>query len=178
MNLSTLGALLICGVLVSVPMRAQEPEAHEKCTHESSQSEASHHQAMMSRGEKGMGFSQTATTHHFLLKPDGGTIAVVANDAGDKATCDQIRMHLAHIAHAFAAGNFEIPMFVHDQVPPGIEVMKRRASEIQYQFHETENGGEVAISSTSAEVTRAIHDFLVFQIREHKTNDPTVLPSK
>ena len=179
MNLRTFGALSICGVLaVSVPIHAQEPEAHEKCAHESSQSEASHHHAMMSRGEQGMGFSQTATTHHFLLKPDGGVITVSANDSKDSATRDQIRMHLAHIAHAFAAGNFEIPMFVHDQIPPGVEEMKRRASEIQYQFHETQHGGEVVITSSSAEATRAIHDFLVFQIREHKTGDPTALPSK
>ena len=32
MNLRTFGALSICGVLaVSVPIHAQEPEAHEKC---------------------------------------------------------------------------------------------------------------------------------------------------
>jgi hypothetical protein len=32
------------------------------------------------RGEQGMALSQTATTHHFLLKPDGGIIQVEVND--------------------------------------------------------------------------------------------------
>ena len=32
--------------------------------------------ALNERGEKGMGFSQTATTHHFLIRPDGGVIQV------------------------------------------------------------------------------------------------------
>ena len=34
--------------------------------------------AMDMRGEKGMGFSQTATTDHFLLRADGGAIQVDA----------------------------------------------------------------------------------------------------
>ena len=128
---------------------------------------------MMNRGEKGMGFSQTTTTHHFLLKPDGGIIAVSAKDI---PTRDQIRRHLAHIAKAFAEGDFDIPMFVHDQTPPGVPVMKRLAKEIHYQPRNTERGGEVTITSTSPEAIQAIHDFLVFQIREHKTGDPTTLP--
>ncbi len=131
---------------------------------------------MTSRGEQGMGFSQTTTTHHFLLKPDGGVIAVSAKDQKDIPTRDQIRMHLAHIAKAFAEGDFNIPMFVHDQTPPGVPVMKRLATEIHYQSHNTERGGEVTITSASPESIQAIHDFLVFQIREHKTGDPTTLP--
>jgi hypothetical protein len=131
---------------------------------------------MMSRGAQGMGFSQTMTTHHFVLKPDGGIIAVSAKDPKDKTTRDHIRMHLSHIAHAFSEGDFGIPMFVHDQTPPGVNVMKHRSNDIRYHFHETKHGGEVEITSTSAEATRAIHDFLAFQIREHKTGDPTALP--
>lgn len=172
--------MLLSGVVYASTSagRVQQPEApHEKCTQQSSQPEASHsgHQSMMTRGEKGMGFSQTATTHHFVLKPDGGIIAVSANDQRDAATRDQIRMHLAHIAQAFAEGDFDIPMFVHDQTPPGVPVMKRLAKEIHYQSHGTERGGEVSITSASPEAIRAIHDFLVFQIREHKTGDPTAL---
>ena len=77
-----------------------------------------HSMDMQGRGDEGMGFSQTKTTHHFILAKDGGAISVEANDANDTASRDQIRMHLAHIAKMFAEGNFDIPMFVHDQVPP------------------------------------------------------------
>lgn len=173
-------AMLLSGVVYTSTSagQVQQPEApHEKRTQQSSQPEASHsgHESMMNRGEKGMGFSQTTTTHHFLLKPDGGVIAVFANDQKDAATRDQIRMHLAHIAKAFAEGNFDIPLFVHHQTPPGVPVMKRLAKEIHFNSHDTDRGGEVTITSTSPEVIKAIHDFLVFQIREHKTGDPTAL---
>jgi hypothetical protein len=131
---------------------------------------------MMSRGEQGMGFSQTTTTHHFLLKPNSGIIAVSANDKKDVLTREHIRTHLAHIAHAFAVGDFDIPMFVHGQTPPGVPAMKRLAKEIHYDSHNTEDGGEVIISSSSPEAIRAIHDFLAFQIRDHKTGDPTTVP--
>ncbi len=175
-------ATLAFGVVaIASPLlvRARQSEtSHEKCSHASASSDPSHsgHDAMMSRGAKGMGFSQTSTTHHFLLKPGGGIIAVSAKAPKDSETRDQIRMHLTHIAHAFAEGNFDIPMFVHDQVPPGVPAMQRLAKDIQYQFHPGDRGGEVEITSKSPDAIRAIHDFLVFQIREHKTGDPTALP--
>ena len=165
--------ILLSGVVyasTSASRAAQSEAPHEKCTQQSSHPEASHsgHESMMNRGEKRMGFSQTTTTHHFLLKPDGGVIAVSANDQKDAATRDQIRMHLAHIAKAFAEGDFDIPMFVHDQTPPGVPVMKRLAKEIHYQSHSTERGGEVTITSASPESIQAIHDFLVFQTASTK----------
>ena len=151
----------------------------QQAEHKEAQSESSHadHETMMSRGQQGMGFSQTKTTHHFLLKPDGGVIRVSANDPKDVTSREQIRMHLTHIAHAFAQGDFDIPMFVHDQVPPGVPVMKRLSKEIDYQFRKNDSGGEVVIHSNSAEALRAIHDFLAFQIREHKTGDSEAVSS-
>ncbi len=71
------------------------------------------------RANQGMGFDQEKTTHHFLLQKTGGTIEVTAKTADDSASRDQIRKHLRHIASAFAAGDFSLPMFVHDTVPPG-----------------------------------------------------------
>jgi hypothetical protein len=173
-------ALLSSGAIAS-PMlpRAQQSEvAHDQGSHPSASSNPSHSEhdaAMMSHADQGMGFSQTATTHHFRLNPDGGVITVSANDPKDSATRDQIRLHLAHIAHAFAEGDFEIPMLVHDQVPPGVPAMKRFAKDIQCQFHPSDRGGQVVITSKSPEAVRAIHNFLVFQIREHKTGDSTAL---
>jgi len=123
------------------------------------------------RGDMAMGFSQAKTTHHFILTKDGGVISVEANEAKDTESRDEIRMHLSHIAKAFAEGDFDIPMFVHDQVPPGVPVMKSKKSGIQYRFEETSLGGKVVIATRDAEALSAIHDFLSFQIREHKTGD-------
>ena len=98
---------------------------------------------MNERGAEGMGFSQTAATHHFLFNANGGVIQVEANDPADTASRDDIRMHLSHVAKAFSIGDFAIPMFVHDTLPPGVLVMKDRSDKISYKFEETPAGGRV-----------------------------------
>jgi hypothetical protein len=144
----------------------QKPESQEECPMHAT------HTHMNERGEKGMGFSQTATTHHFLLNSNGGVIQVEAKDSADSTNRNQTRMHLGHIAKAFQSGDFDIPMFVHDNVPPGVPGMKRLRKDIQYSFAETPNGGRVVISSANKEALEAIHQFLRFQIEEHNTGDP------
>jgi len=131
------------------------------------------HTQMSERGDKGMGFSQIATTHHFFVNETGGVIQVEANNSTDSASRDNIRMHLGHIARAFHGGDFDIPMFVHDTVPPGVPEMKRLRRHIRYAFEETPNGGRVVISTSDAKALAAIHRFLRFQVEEHRTGDPT-----
>jgi hypothetical protein len=131
--------------------------------------------AMNERGEKGMGFPQTATTHHFLLKADGGVILVEANDAADAASRDNIRMHLSHIAKAFASGDFAIPLFVHDTVLPGVPAMKQLTGKIRYTFEETPVGARVVIATTDPAALTAVQQFLRFQIAEHRTGDSTAV---
>ena len=126
---------------------------------------------MNKRGDRVMGFNHTKTTHHFRLLPDGGAIEVTANTAEDTASRDEIRMHLGHIAKMIAAGNFNAPMLVHDQTPPGVTVMQNLKSEIAYRFEETERGATVRISTKNADALQAIYEFLRFQIKEHKTGD-------
>ena len=128
--------------------------------------------SMNDRGEKGMDFSQTTTTHHFFLRSDGGAIQVQANDPKDTATRDTIRTHLTHIAHAFSEDDFDIPMFVHNTTPPGVREMKRLKNKITYTFKETPSGGRVVMSTTDPDALAAIHKFLTFQIDEHQTHDP------
>ncbi len=145
---------------------SQKPESQTECPGHAA------HAQMNERGEKAMGFSQTATTHHFLLNAKGGVIQVEAKDSADAANRNEIRMHLGHIAKAFQSGDFDIPMFVHDTVPPGVPEMKRLQKNIQYAFEETPDGGRVVISSANKEAVEAVHRFLRFQIGEHKTGDP------
>ena len=127
-----------------------------------------------SHADHAMGFSQDTTTHHFRIYKDGGAIEVEANDPKDISTAGQVRMHLRHIAKMFADGNFEAPMLVHDQTPPGTPAMKRLAKDIKYTYEETANGGRVRIQTRNADALSAVHEFLKFQIREHKTGDPLV----
>ena len=143
----------------------------------SAQHTAHDHAVMNARGEKAMGFSQTETTHHFRLLPDGGYVQVQANSADDAANRDHIRMHLQEQAKKFAAGDFGAPELTHDRVPPGVPEMQKLKSSIAYKYEEIERGGRLRITSRDTSAVAAIHDFLKFQIEDHKTGDSTsVLP--
>jgi hypothetical protein len=133
------------------------------------------HAAMMKRGDDGMGFSHEKTTHHFILLKDGGAIQVSVNNPKDDASREHIRMHLSHVAEMFSAGNFNVPMFIHDTTPPGVPTMTKLHSEIHYRYQETDTGGRINIETVNPNALEAVHEFLQFQIAEHKTGDPTEL---
>ncbi len=119
-----------------------------------------------------MGVSHEKSTHHFRLLADGGAIELTANDPNDKVTRDEIQKHLSHIVQMFTSGNFQIPMFIHDTVPPGVPVMKSKHTSIIYVFEPMPTGGRVRIRTTDTEALKAVHQFLTFQIDDHRTGDP------
>jgi len=127
---------------------------------------------MNTRGNHVMGFDQDKTTHHFALTKTGGVIQVQANDSSDTASRDHIRMHLQHISKAFAGGDFTDPHEVHAETPPGVPVMKDRKDKISFRFESVANGGKVLIATEDPKALKAIHEYLRYQIREHKTGDP------
>jgi DNA-binding transcriptional MerR regulator len=130
---------------------------------------------LVKRGEHVMGFSHEATTHHFRLFKDGGEIAVQAKDPDDKASIEQIRTHLGHIAKMFSFGNFNAPMLIHDTNPPGVATMTRLKGQIRYEFSATERGARIRLITASPEITDAVHAFLLLQIVDHQTGDaPTI----
>jgi hypothetical protein len=142
--------------------------------HKEQMQAASQHQAEVEKhGDEAMGFPHDKTTHHFRLYSDGGAIEVTANDSKDSQNMQAIRSHLAHIATMSSNGEFSIPMFVHDQVPPGVPVMKDKRAEISYSFEELPTGGRVRIKTANPDALKAIHDFLRFQIEDHHTGDTT-----
>ncbi len=151
------------------PMHQQRQTAQDCPMHQQHQQQHDHD--LMERGNQGMGFAQDKTTHHFFLRNDGGAIQVTANSAEDKSSIDQIRMHLGHIAQAFQSGDFDIPMFVHDQTPPGVPAIIKLKDQIHYKYEEVAQGGRVTISSKNADAVAAVQEFLRFQITEHKTGD-------
>jgi len=133
----------------------------------------SHHDGVTSRGEHAMGFSHETTTHHFRLSKTGGIIEVSANDRKDAATRDQIHMHLAHIVKRFSSGDFNVPMFIHDTMPPGAAVMAKLREQIRYLYRDTPGGAQIQINTANPEALQAIHAFLRFQISDHQTGDAT-----
>ena len=135
-----------------------------------------HQVSMEKRGAAVMGFDQALTTHQFLLFTDGGAIDVSVKNASDTTNRDAIRSHLPHIAMMFGDGDFEAPMLVHDAKDvPGTRTMAERKSTIRYQYVETPTGGRVNIVTTDPDSLAAVHDFLRFQISDHRTGDSTTV---
>jgi hypothetical protein len=133
--------------------------------------DSQHQQGVQTRGDQAMGFSHAMTTHHFLLTKDGGVIEAEADNPNDKASRDAIRQHMQHIAQLFSDGDFNAPMFIHGQTPPGVPTMKRLKDQITYRAQPTERGAEVRITTANPEALEAVHQFLMFQIRDHHTKD-------
>src|SRR5579872_5729025 len=116
-----------------------------------------HHAGVVTRGDHVMGFSHHKTTHHFRLLPDGGTIEAVANDTNDAPSRQEIREHLEHIAGMFSKGDFDAPMLIHARTPPGVPVMRKLRSEIQYRVEDLPSGARVRVSSQNPKAITAIH---------------------
>lgn len=137
------------------------------------------HGSSQSRGATVMGFDQGQTTHHFSLYNNGGAIEVTVKDSADTTNRDAIRAHLSHIATLFASGNFDAPMLVHDSKNvPGTKVMAELKDRIRYTYVEVPSGGRVNIVTSDREAIDAVHQFLKFQITEHKTGDSTAVQSR
>jgi hypothetical protein len=163
MNLVTrgIGTVAVCLLVLSARTAPARPQ------HDDS--------AMNSRGDHVMGFDHDKTTHHFTLTKSGGTIQVTANDSSDSASRDHIRMHLQHISKAFADGDFTDPHEVHAEDPPGVPVMKDRKDKMGYRFESITNGCRVVVTTEDAKALEAVHEYLRYQIREHKTGDSTTV---
>ncbi len=140
--------------------------------------EESHHGAVDSRGDRVMGFDHAKTTHHFRLSRTGGSIEASANRPDDLESRDAIRMHFSHIARMFSKGDFNAPMLIHDRVPPGVDLLKRRPSAVRWRFRKTERGAVLEARTRDPKALAALHDFLRFQIEDHRTDDPKEVPEE
>jgi len=167
----------ICAVTVTVcalamPARAQHTAMPEGMTHEQHMAQMKKDAAMKDHGHDAMGFDQDSTTHHFTLETDGGAIAVDVNTPADASGLTQIRAHLHEIAASFKAGDFTRPFQTHSELPPGVPVLQRLKAEMTYTYADTSLGAIVRVTTSNAEALAALHEFLRYQIAEHKTGDP------
>lgn len=154
------GGLALVALVVSVsPVAAQHDHSHGDDAFA----------ALQKRGAAYMGVDQYTSTHQFEDLPDGGRI-VLARDASDSAGVATIRGHLQEITRAFKAGDFEIPMLVHDAHVPGTDVMANRHDRIEYSYREVTGGGEIRIKTADPMALSAIRGFLQFQREEHRTS--------
>jgi TusA-related sulfurtransferase len=167
--------------LLSSPLFSQEAKPDDSmkdCPMHAQHMAQAHHEVVESHGDQAMGFPHDKTTHHFRMISDGGAIEVTVNDPNDKPNTEAIRSHLTHVAMMFGKGDFAIPMFVHEGVPPGVTTMKLMKSAIHYTYDEMPSGGRIRIKSDDPIGVAAIHDFLRFQITEHQTGDALEVAEK
>jgi hypothetical protein len=122
--------------------------------------------AMQDRGKMAMGVDQYTSTHHFEVTPTGGRIEL-QRDSADSLGVTQIRAHLRLIQHAFEAGDFSTPAFVHMKDMPGTAVMTAKRGVIKYAYSDLPGGGEVRITTSDPEALEAIRQFLDAQKSEH-----------
>jgi hypothetical protein len=66
-------------------------------------------------------------------------------------------------------------MLVHDAVPPGVTTMKLSKEKIRYSYEAIDGGGRVRLEASDPIALAAIHDFLRFQINDHRTGDPLTI---
>jgi hypothetical protein len=150
------------------PASAQKPHDHASCAHRPAEAHAA---AVDQRHDHTTGMAADTSVHHFAITSRGGVIrlesAMVASEEGR----DQARRHLQHVARSFAAGDFAMPMFIHGQIPPGASTMARLKESIRYRYEPTDRGGRITIDTSNREARNAIHEFLRFQIQDHRTKD-------
>jgi len=170
-----LGILAVASFTLATPALAQQHTAMpDGMTHEQHMAQMEKDAAMKEHGHEAMGFDQDTTSHHFLIEATGGAIAVNVNTPGDATGVRQIRAHLTEIAASFKAGDFSKPFMTHGEQPAGVVVLQRLKSDMTYTYADTSLGGIVRITTANAEALAALHEFLRYQITEHKTGDPLV----
>jgi hypothetical protein len=71
----------------------------------------------------------------------------------------------AHAAEHSASGPLS------SSFTPGAATLSRLKSEIRYSYTQTDTGARVEIVTSNPQAAQAVHDFLRFQITEHRTGD-------
>jgi hypothetical protein len=125
--------------------------------------------ALQQRGKMAMGVDQYESQHRFDILPNGGRIALEMK-GNDSLSIAQIRAHLKLIEHAFQAGDFSTPEFVHMRAMPGTDVMARNKAKIVYSYADLPRGGEVRIAAKDPESLAAIREFMLAQRGDHKAH--------
>ena len=125
--------------------------------------------SMQHRGGMAMGVDQYTSSHKFAVTAQGGRI-YLERDTDDSLGVQQIRAHMKLIQHAFQAGDFSTPAFVHQRAMPGTAVMKQKREVIDYGYEDLPRGGSVVITTSDPEARAAIAEFLEAQRTDHRSH--------
>lgn len=122
--------------------------------------------ALQDRGAMAMGVDQYSSKHTFEITADGGRISL-QRDSVDSLGIAQIRGHMRLIQHAFEAGDFSTPAFVHSREMPGTRIMTQKRNAISYRYEDLPRGGAVVITTQDSAARAAIAEFMSAQRGDH-----------
>ncbi len=160
------------------PMHAQHMAEAAAAGGTAASGDASHGHDVDMRHDALTGFSHEVSRHSFRLFATGGAIELHADHADDAKTIAAIRTHLRSVAMSFEAADYSNSLFVHGHAGDGLDTMKRMKSDIHYRFEEVPDGARVLIVTTNPEALGAVHQFLKFQVVEHRTGNSGVVENE
>jgi len=163
----TLAALLFSASAFSA---TPTPDPATCPLHEQHMKDAAKHAADVDARHDTLVASHETTRHSFRLFADGGAIELRATNPADAATIDAVRGHLHEITAQFVAKDFSTPAFVHGKQPPGIAEMTELHDSITFRYETLDGGGRIRMKTSDPRALAAIHDFLKFQVVEHRTD--------
>lgn len=131
--------------------------------HASSERQAS----VRERGQQVMPFRLDRTTHVFKKTTTGGIESVVAKTAADRSQVPLIRGHLRKEQQLFSRGDFSDPMAVHGMAMPGINVLRRKADQIEFVYRELPAGAELTYRTADDQALSALHEWFDAQLLDH-----------
>jgi hypothetical protein len=158
---SLLLILLVCGCARGSDDASRAAARHDRAAADSGFAE------VQRRGRTAMGVDQYTSSHVFQPLPDGGRIEL-QRDTIDSAGRARILEHMGEIARAFKAGDFTVPGLVHAREVPGTAVMAARRTTISYEVESLPRGAAVRLTSRDSSAIEAIHEFLAFQLQDHR----------
>lgn len=167
--------VMIVACLLAVPFAIAGEKKGSACAmhakHSGGADGSAEHGKQVDARHDTLGMSHQTTRHTFRLFRDGGAIELRANSEDDAVTIAAIRKHIEQIGAAFLKADFTIPAFVHGRKPAGVEGMKKHAAAITYSVEELPRGARIRITTRNREALTAVHEFMRFQIIEHRTGD-------
>ena len=163
-------------MIMTVPLSAQTtcPKHEEHMKAAAAKGDAKNGPAVDARHDTLVASHET-TRHSFRLFRDGGAIELRAIDGADQSTIDNVRTHLKDIAAQFKKNDFSTPKFVHGREPDGVAGMQKHHHAIQFRYETVDGGGRIRMTTANADALSSIHDFLKFQVVEHRTGNSRIV---
>ena len=125
--------------------------------------EISNQTTMLERGNVAMGFNQTKIHHHFMSTTTGGEIMIMSENMSDLQTINEIKSHVKDIQYEFSQGNFTKPLYIHDQIVPGTDIMTAKKNLINYSIKDIDGGSVLILTTNDTQLLNAIQQFMNFQ---------------